>query len=46
MKKMEKKKRAEEKHKMKIQGVIPVNGIEDNSDVVTVISKDLQMAKI
>ncbi|KAL4221515.1 OTU domain-containing protein 3 [Mactra antiquata] len=48
LKKMEKKKRAEEKHKMKILGVEPqINGLYDDEDAaVTVISKDLQMAKI
>jgi hypothetical protein len=46
MKKMEKKKRAEEKHKLKVQGSVPVNAVDDTDDVVTIISKDLQMAKI
>ncbi|XP_060600968.1 OTU domain-containing protein 3-like [Ruditapes philippinarum] len=46
MKKMEKKKRAEEKHKLKVQGGVPVNAVDDTDDVVTIISKDLQMAKI
>lgn len=45
MKKMEKKKRAEEKHKMKIQGIVPQYN-DDDDDIITVVSKDLQMAKI
>jgi len=46
LKKLEKKKRAEEKHKMKIRGLEPRVMDEDNDDVVTVISRDLQVARI
>ena len=46
MKKMEKKKRAEERHKQRLTGVQPQLPDSDDNDVVTVVSKDLQMAKI
>lgn len=45
-KKLEKKKRAEEKHKLKARGLEPRVMDDDNDDVITVISKDLQMARI
>lgn len=45
-KKMEKKKRAEEKHKLKILGQEPQIPTGDNDDLVTVVAKDLQMARI
>ena len=44
---MEKKKRAEDRHKQKFLGVSPTQQIVDEpEDVVTIISRDLQMAKI
>ena len=46
VKKMEKKKRAEERHKQRLQGNQPKLLDDIDDDLVTVIAKDLQMARI
>jgi hypothetical protein len=45
-KKLEKKKRAEEKHKMRIMGKSPQFPVADEDNAVTVVSKDVGMMKI
>ena len=42
---MEKKQRAEEKHRAKILGNVPRMS-DDEDDAVTVIARDMQMARI
>lgn len=46
MKKLEKKKKAEERHRQKILGVQPPQVVDEPEDVMTIVSRDLQMAKI
>ena len=43
---MDKKKRSEEKHKQRLAGNAPQLSDTDDNDVVTVVARDLQMARI
>lgn len=45
-KKLEKKKRAEERHKMRIMGKSPQLPVDVEDNAVTIVSKDISMMKI
>ncbi|KAJ8319790.1 hypothetical protein KUTeg_001377 [Tegillarca granosa] len=46
VKKMEKKKRAEDRHRQKFLGIKPQVPVSDDEDVVTVVAKDVSMMNI
>lgn len=46
MKKMEKKKKAEERHKQRILGVKPPQLVDEPEDVITIVTRDFQMARV